>query len=435
MATTHNKSLLAEAGLWDREADEATPNDLCIAFICDSQSSEEKILAKVDEFLSRRKSLKTDARLEFSTIKEAVASDSSFNFCLISVPGEYAVREAQIALEHDLNVMMFSDNVSLDDELKLKQLAVEKNLLLMGPDCGTAIIDGVGLGFSNKVRRGHIGIVGASGTGIQEVSVLLDRMGLGISQAIGTGGRDLKKEIGALMMQQGLKRLADDLQTEVIVLISKPPHPDNAKKILQQLEKITKPSIVCLLGFDGEVETKNQNIYLVKNLTEAAQKAAEISGVSVKSFASLKDLPKKKGRIYGLFCGGTLASEAALVLGSKHEVIDFGDDEYTKGRPHPMIDPSIRNEAFLKFSREENTAVFLFDIVLCYGIHADPAGNLAPTIQQIKRERDIIFIASVCGCEQDPQGYSAQVKKLESVGVIIAPCNLAAAQFAISVVS
>jgi FdrA protein len=190
-----------------------------------------------------------------------------------------------------------------------------------------------------------------------------------------------------------------------------------------------------LLGFDGDLKTKNKNIFLVKNLSEAAKKAAKISGISAEIFSSPKIFPKKKGKVFGLFCGGTLASEAAQVLGPKHEVIDFGDDEYTKGRPHPMIDPRIRNEAFLKFSCDKNAAVFLFDIVLGYGSHSDPAGNLLPIISQIKNKKDLTFIASVCGCEEDPQGYSSQVKKLKSAGVIIAPSNLAAARLAISIIS
>jgi FdrA protein len=433
MGTTHNKLLLRDSGLWSTELDAAAPSDLCITFIADSEDVEKILLAKVEECLYRNKNSgkKNGAEAQPQTISEAVEKNPDLNLALISVPGEYAAREARLALEQGLNVMMFSDNVSLQDELNLKKIAREKNLLMMGPDCGTSIINGIGLGFSNQVRSGKVGIVGASGTGIQEVSVLLDRLGLGISQAIGTGGRDLKKEIGALTTKQGLRLLASDPQTEIIAIISKPPHKEVVEEILRQAELIKKPIVLCFLGLKEDLKIKNSHIFCAGNLTEAVKKIAEIAGISSDIF-SAPALPASStgGKIYGLFCGGTLCAEAQHIIGSQHLCIDFGDDEYTKGRPHPMIDPTIRNQAFVKFSNEEKTAIILFDVVLGYGSHADPAGNLLPIIEEINRRRKIIFIASVCGSEADPQCYSSQVEKLKSAGVIIAPTNAIAAQMA-----
>lgn len=433
MGTVHNKSLLRDSGLWSSELADAAPSDLCITFIADSPDVEKNLLAQVEDCLYKNKNSgkKNGATVQPQTISEAVEKNPDLNLALISVPGEYAAREARLALNQGLHVMMFSDNVSLQDELNLKKIAREKNLLMMGPDCGTSIINGVGLGFSNQVKSGKVGIVGASGTGIQEVSVLLDRLGLGISQAIGTGGRDLKKEIDAMTMSQGLRLLADDKQTKIIAIISKPPHEKVAQKILQQVKKINKPVVLCFLGLKEDLKIKSDHIFCVKNLTETVLKIAEIARVSADIF-TIPALPRTaiKGKIYGLFCGGTLCAEAQNIIGKKHLCIDFGDDEYTKGKPHPMIDPETRNQAFLKFSNDPKAAIFLFDIVLGYGSHADPAGNLLPIIAEINQRRKIIFIASVCGSENDPQCYSSQVNKLQSAGVIIAPTNAIAAQMA-----
>ena len=438
MGTPHNKSLLKDANLWEKELDTAGPNDLCIAF--DGKTNQEKIvLEKVDDVLYKnKKSSRSTMEANPRTISEAVNKDPSLNMAIISVPGEYAAREARQALNNGLNVMMFSDNVSIADELDLKKLAVKKNLLMMGPDCGTAIINGVGLGFSNEVKRGNIGIVGASGTGIQEVSVLLDRLGLGISQAIGTGGRDLKKEIGALTTKQGIELLKNDPETDIITIISKPPHKAVVDDILQQIKLIKKPIVLCFLGLKEDLKINNKNIFCTKNLTEAVLKIASICKVPSNIFNTPKlpniSLSKKQNKIFGLFCGGTLCAEAENIIGGKHEFIDFGDDKYTKGKPHPMIDPQTRNQTLTKFANDPQAAVFLFDIVLGYGSHNDPAGNIIPIITAINHKRKIIFIASVCGSENDLQVYSKQVKKLQDAGVIVAPTNAIASKMALAII-
>lgn len=438
MGTAHNKSLLKDSNLWSNEAEIASDNDLCIAFSSENDDCKEEVLKTIEQSLYGDKSQNTQSVISPKTISEAISINSDINLVLISVPGQYAAFEAKNALEKNLNVMMFSDNVTLEDERELKEIATKKDLLMMGPDCGTAIINSVGLGFANKVRSGKVGIVGASGTGIQEVSVLLDRLGLGISQAFGTGGRDLKKQIGALMMKQGLKILEKDEQTEIIGIISKPPDFEVAKEILQQVKKINKPVVICFLGLKEQPEIEGKNIVFANNLTQAAIEIANIAKISTdmlnKWQAPNISFASSQNKIYGLFCGGTLCSEAQNIIGSKHLCIDFGSDEYTKGKPHPMIDPSTRNQAFIDFSKKEDTAILLFDIVLGYGSHEDPAANLLPIINKIKEDKNIVFIASVCGCEDDLQCYSKQVKQLESAGVIVAQSNAIAAQIANSLI-
>ncbi len=442
MGTDHNRSLLKNSNLWSDEAKNAKANDLCIAFSSKIGFNKQEVLKIVEDVLYGHQEAKKSAfPLENrpKTIANAVAQNANINLAFISVPGEYAAYEAKCALNKNINVMMFSDNVSIADEKKLKQIAAKKNLLMMGPDCGTAIINGIGLGFSNKVRSGNIGIVGASGTGIQEISILLDRLGLGISQAIGTGSRDLKKEIGALSMKQGLKLLAGDVQTEIIIIVSKPPDDQVAKDILQQAVAIKKPIVVCFLGKEEDSNMMDHHISFAGNLTQSASKAARLAGVSdhLFDFPKIPDyfLQKSQKKIYGLFCGGTLCIEAQNMIGPQHTCIDFGDDKYTRGKPHPMIDPTPRNEAFMELAAKDDTAIILFDIVLGFGSHEDPASNLSPIIQKINDRKKIIFIASVCGCEKDPQCYSDQVNKLKSVGVIVAPSNAIAAQIAQSIIN
>lgn len=440
MGTDHNKMLLKDAGMWEEEAQSASPNDLLIAFSSRAGDQKKAVLELIDQLLFSDKadeSSQGNGTKEFKRIPDALKHNPDLNLALISVPGEYAAREAKQALEHGLHVMMFSDNVSIDDERLLKELAMEKDLLMMGPDCGTAIINGKGLGFSNKVKKGNIGIVGASGTGIQESTVLLDRLGLGITHAIGTGGRDLKREIGALTMKQGLRLLEKDPHTEIIVLISKTPDKDVARDLLACLQSFNKPVVVCFMGH-FESQEAERFIPIFSNLTDATIHVASLLNVSAEilrqSEVEKPLLQKSQTKIYGLFCGGTLCSEAEHIIGKSHTFIDFGDDEYTKGKPHPMIDPSIRNDAFLHYAKKDDAAVLLFDIVLGYGSHEDPAGNLAPVIRKIRQEKDVLFIASVCGTESDPQVYSRQVSQLKELGVIVASSNANAAELAKSII-
>jgi len=385
------------------------------------------------------------------------------NLVHISIPGKYVKWEAEKALERGLNLFIFSDNVPVEDELELKKIARKKSLLVMGPDCGTAIINGVALGFANVVRRGKIGIVAAAGTGLQEVSCLIHKAGCGISQGIGTGGRDLSKEIGGITMLQGIKALENDPDTRIIVLISKPPAKEVANKIIGEVKKGKKPFVINFLGAKLERETKR--IHFASTLEEAAYKAIalskregykpEVFKKRIISLAKRKSsrLKNKQKYIRGIFSGGTLCDEAMLILkdligdiysniplkpslklknsnlSQRNSLVDLGDDEFTKGRPHPMIDFSLRNERIIQEARDPRTAVILLDIVLGYGAHPDPANALAPAIKKA-RERNISVVASLCGTEDDPQDYEKQKRELEKMGVIVMPSNAQAARFA-----
>jgi FdrA protein len=308
--------------------------------------------------------------------------------------------------------------VPIEDEVALKRLAREKKLLLMGPDCGTALIAGAPLAFANVVPRGDVGIVSASGTGLQEVSTLIARMGGGVSHGIGVGGRDLDERVGAMGMLSALDLLDQDAATRTLVLISKPPAPGVARTVLDRLKRSKKRAVVCFLG--------SNEPGLARTLTEAAEQAMQKT-VS----AERPSTGKAKGSVRGLYCGGTLAAEAELILGDKGECIDLGDDEFTRGRPHPMIEPELRNEHIPAAAADPDVGVLLFDLVLGFGAHADPAGVL---IEGLKGNRKPV-VASVTGTEQDPQGWSRQVAALRAAGVHVAPSNAYAAKLALSMVS
>lgn len=423
MGTDLNKEIAVRVGLDSPDLQKLSANDFFIAVDysdSDPDNYWQKVLDKVEELLNSKKQSGSKGAYKPLTLSSAIEMIPGINLALISVPGIYAAEVAMDCLMRDIHVMMFSDNVSLEDELRLKEFAVEKGLLMMGPDCGTAIINNVPLAFANIIRPGNIGIVGASGTGTQEVSSIIDQLGGGVSQVIGTGGRDLKEEIGGLMFSLALDALIADKNTEVIVLISKPPSKTVQEKIIKQAENGGKPTVICFIGPDG------------LTLEDAAIKAVSLSKKqqieSLEGFNKHLEVPQTQGKyIRGLYTGGTLCDEAMYIIGGDHTFIDFGDDTYTVGRPHPMIDPSLRNEQIIKEASDPETAVILLDCVIGYGAHENAAGELAQTISQIKNK---IVVASVCGTENDPQCLSASRKTLEDAGAFVFPSNAQAARFA-----
>jgi succinyl-CoA synthetase alpha subunit len=397
------------------------------------------------------------------------------NLAIISVPGQYAAAEAWEALRNGLHVFLFSDNVPLKDEIALKRYAADHGLLMMGPDCGTAILNGVALGFANVVPRGPVGIVAAAGTGLQEVSTLLARRDVGISQAIGTGGRDLKDAVGGIAMLEGLKALQADPATEVLVLVSKPPAPGVARRVLEQVGAGDKPTVVCFLGGDpapiaavGAIPaaTLQETAYLAAAEVEGqvdspVDEVIERETVDLQARAlELKEgLSFQQRYLRGLFSGGTLATEALVVwkgiVGHVHSnvplephlaledstrsqghcAVDLGADEFTRGRPHPMIDPDLRIRRLMAEAADPEVAVIVLDVVLGYGAHPDPAHELGAAIREARSHaagegRELFVVASVTGTEQDPQGLSRQVRALEEAGAIVTSCNAAAARLA-----
>lgn len=438
MATDMNKELLQNVGLLTPEADAAGPSDLVIAVGAGDAAAAAAAAEAAEGLLKKRASAApkgAGAGPAPRSIRAAVKADPGANLALISVPGAYAAREARIALEQGLNVMLYSDNVPLEAEIALKQLAHEKGLLLMGPDCGTAIIGGVGLGFANEVRRGPIGVVAASGTGAQEVSTLIDKFGSGVSHLIGVGGRDLSPQVGGLMMMDGIRLLQADPETSVIVLISKPPVPEMAERLRAVAKGSAKPCVICFLSGDGAISID----------TAAAEAVRLATGRTVAVDDSQRPQVKVgPGRRYvrGLFSGGTLCDQALMILelalgpvtcnvhpnparrgGSNrstgHTLIDLGDDEFTRGRPHPMIDMTLRKMRMLEEANDPETAVILLDVVLGHGAHADPAGALADAIATAVG-KGVPVVASVTGTESDPQRLSAQVATLLKAGAQVA---------------
>lgn len=473
MGTDLNKELAANLELSDERITSLTPNDFFIAAAVDEGVALENITKRVDELLSSRKE-EGGSELRLNTLGSAVRHMPDANLAIISLPGKYAADEAGKALENGLHVMLFSDNVTIDEELELKRLGRDKGLLVMGPDCGTAIINQTPLCFANVVRKGDIGIVGASGTGTQEVTVLIDKLGGGVSQVIGTGGRDLKAQIGGIMMLEGFQALIDDPGTKVIVLISKPPAPEVAEKILALVGSTNKPVVVNFIGGDRN-QIERRGAYACISLEDAARKAVCLSkGEEVRDFSGFEQTEQEIDRIVesetsrlrsgqkylrALYTGGTLADEAMKLLGRdgiaiysniplspemklenvhksrEHTCIDLGDDDFTLGKPHPMIDPTVRVERLSREAEDEGIAVVLMDFVIGYGSNMDPAGEMLPAIIEAKRKAEsrgeyLSVIGYICGTGKDPQGYAGQKEKLEQAGVVLMPSNAQAVRLA-----
>jgi FdrA protein len=416
-----NKALLRDAGLLVAEGERAGPNDLLIAVRAADERAGQQAVASALQLLEERDRSFPGTELKAKTLAGAVELMPHANLALISVPGDYAALEARKALGAGLNALVFSSGVRLEEERELKRLANEKGLLVMGPDCGTALIAGTPLAFANAVPRGEIGIVSASGTGLQEVSCLIARLGAGVSHGIGVGGRDLDERVGALGTLAAIDALERDAGTKVIVLLSKPPAPSVAEAVLARLARSPKRSVVCFLGLDKPG--------LARTLHEAAEMATGNRIEAVKGEARCV-----RGKVEGLYCGGTLCSEAELIFRRRglrgHRFVDLGDDQFTRGRPHPMIDPELRNEHVARALADSEVGVLLVDVVLGYGSHLDPAGVLLKESLSSK-----VVIASVVGTERDPQVRSHQVERLRAAGVWVAPSNALAAEWAASAAS
>jgi FdrA protein len=469
MGTEANKDLLAAMDLVSPEISGAGPQDLVVVVRAVDGPTASMTLSRLEEMMAQGVIGPESAESFYHSLEGAAQALPGANLALISVPGIYAAREARKALEAGLHVFLFSDHVSLEEEVSLKSIARERGLLVMGPDCGTALINGTALGFGNVVRRGKVGIVAASGTGIQEVAVLLDKPELGISHALGTGGRDLSAEVGAVSTLRGIDLLEEDPATLVLVILSKSPSPEVLERVRVRLKKCPKPVAACFLGSHrGEVEG---NIHFVHTLAEAAQTAARLLDCKLTGVAEIppellqqarwEGARLKPGQRFarGLFSGGSLCEEAQVVweewigpvwsnmsrgsgrrlpdpLRSKeHTALDLGEDFFTRGRPHPMIDPAGRCERILQEAEDPGVAVILLDVVLGYGAHEDMAGALLPAIRQaqdraLSAGRHLSVVARVVGTEADPQVLSSQEGRLRSAGVIVSPSNAVAAQLA-----
>ena len=465
MATDANKQILKNLGLYEEKLDQATSNDLVISFDVEEDRLEETIKKIEDELTGERRRIEEEYFPK--SLETALERLPDANLVAISIPGEHAYREASDALDRGLNLFIFSSNVPLEKELDLKTRSREKDLLVMGPDCGTAIINGIILGFGNVVDRGPVGIVAASGTGIQQVTTLLQRMEVGISHAIGTGSNDLSAKMGGVTMLEGIKRLEADEGTELILLISKPPSPTVREKIIEYVKKnVKKPVVVNFIGSEIKA-SEDSDITYAHTLEDAATKAVNILKGEVylrqrysRSLNSLKNLAESEWTnlseeqryIRGLYSGGTLSSEAQHILKDligyaysnnpldpqhrlddpyksiEHTFVDLGGEEFVAGRLHPMIDPTIRKQRIRREMVDPEVAVLLLDVVLGYGSNENPAGALIPEIVEAKKAfRDggkyLPVVATVVGTESDPQKLTEQEEKLREAGVVVMPSN------------
>jgi len=443
MATPANRDLLQATGFDLSNMEEAGPDDLLIVVNAGSEAEAALAINQVDELLRRRRSTEThDFRPR--SLKGAVDALPDAKWVLISIPGRYAAGVTEEALDLNKHVFLYSDNVALEDEIRLKRKARETGLLLMGPDCGTAVINGIGLGFANRLRPGNIGIVAASGTGLQAVSTGVHNLGGGVSQAIGTGGRDLKKEVGGISARQALDLLGRDPQTEVIVLISKPPDATVVTELLAAAQATGKPTVINFIGFAAPGEQLG-NLKFAVNLKEAAALAVDMSSRASSSPAADKPVRVSSDAPYlrALFSGGTLAYEALLALqtvlspiysnipiwpeqqlanslvSQAHTVLDLGEDEFTQGRLHPMMDNDLRLRRLHQEAGDPAVGLIMLDVVLGEGAHPDPAAELAPAIAQVRASRGIEVVAIVLGTDEDPQDVGKQVRALEQVGAVV----------------
>lgn len=468
MGTPANKEVLAQSHLLTDAAASAGAEDLILVVAAADAECAQSALGQVDALLQRRPTTADVAYLPKS-LDSAARQLPTAAWVLISVPGRYAAEVARNALRAGKHVFLYSDNVGVADEVALKRDAAARGLLLMGPDCGTAIVNGVGLGFANRVRRGSIGVVGASGTGLQAVTARIHGLGGGITSALGTGGRDLSEAVGAVTARQALDLLRRDPETRVIVLVSKPPAPVVADALLRSLAGFEKPVVVNFIGYrpDPRAEAPAPHIHFAHTLDGAAALAVKLSekgpaidanavpGDVHKSAANSAEFAAGQRYLRGLYSGGTLAYEALLILqeyvspvysnvpldkqyalenasqSREHAIVDLGEDEFTVGRLHPMMDNELRILRLQQEAADPETAVILLDVVLGYGAHPDPASELAPAIEAAQSAaradaRTLTVVVVLIGTDDDPQDMDEQAERLRAAGALVERSNEAA---------
>lgn len=441
MATAANLELLRTSGLLGAEAPTAGNDDLLVVVKAESPGAAEEALAKVDGLLARRAESGSDEEYRPRSLATAVRRLPHARWVAISVPGRHAAAVADEVLDLGRNVFLYSDNVSLADEVRLKRRARAAGLLVMGPDCGTARIGQVGFGFANRVREGRIGLVAASGTGLQTVMSHVHTLGAGVSHAIGTGGRDLSAEVGAITARQALDLLARDRRTRVIVLISKPPSPEVARRLLAAAQATGKRVVVHFIGYPPPGRRLDA-LRFATSLEETATLAVDLLATAPEATVVLDGIgPRIQGYLRGIFCGGTLAHEALQGLrivfdplysniasegvepladpvhSQANTVVDLGDDALTVGRLHPMMDLDLCVRRLRREAADPEVGVLLLDVVLGDGAHPDPAGVLAPVLAELRAGRsELVILVVVVGTDLDPQGIDDQIIRLQEAG-------------------
>ena len=468
MGTDTNRRLLQDLGLLGKESKGAGDGDLIIAVRVSGGFAAGEVMGRVEQLVMAPPASSGGTRTRvLHSVRSAVEAMGGANLAIVSLPGKQAFEPTMELLRNGVNVHLFSDHVPLDQELQLKRYASSKGLLVMGPGAGTSIINGVGLGFANSVRRGDVGIVASAGTGIQEVSTMLDRIGLGVSAALGVGGTDVSEKIGGLMMKDCLGLLEKDEGTRMIMIIAKTPKARVISEVMEHVERrTTKPVVACFLGLDPP-ETTDRRVTYAKTLHSAVHEAARASGRRAeKAFDSIlptfeqlsraakglrESLGPQRKYVRGLYSGGTLAHETLLIfrelmgeaysntplsdryaladpnVSRGNSVVDLGDESFTAGRAHPMIDPTLRKLRITQEAKDSAVALILLDVVLGYGSSDDPGGALTGAIGGAlggaRKGRGLAVMAHVCGTETDPQSLKAQSEKLSDAGALLFPSN------------
>ena len=455
MATPLNIELYARLGFPPEAVASADPNDLLVAVQAADDATVSAALARLEAALTASGSRSTSAA-DVPRRTTATALRDGGDVVIVSVPGAHAFVEAMDAVRAGASVFLFSDNVPVEQEVALKQAAVERGVLVMGPDCGTAVVGGVGLGFANVLRPGPVGIVAASGTGAQQVTCLLDAAGVGVSAVLGLGGRDLSEQVRGRSATTAMQMLDRHPGTELIVLLSKPPHPDVAGELREVAAGLSTPTMVSPIG-------RGQD-----DLTVITEKVLATLGRSPvdgwREWPAPAPRKPRNGFVRGLFGGGTLCDEAMVIAserlgpvasnipldpawalgpdlrGTGHVMIDFGDDALTQGRAHPMIDPSLRLERIAAEAADPSCAVLLLDVELGSCSHPDPAGAIAPAVADARATaaaagRDLAVVVSLCAAAGDAQGLERTAEAFVAAGASVHLSNAAAARIAAALAS
>jgi FdrA protein len=464
MGSDANKEVLRDLGFVNAAVKSASANDLVVGVSAETQAVVDEILLHLDKLLIEVNSSKRS--LELHTLAEAIAAKPEANLVVISVPGEYAARETRKSLEAGKHVFLFSDNVSIQDEVSLKLYAREHGLLVMGPDCGTSLIGGVGIGFANAVRRGKIGAIAAAGTGLQEFTCMVHNAGYGISHAIGTGGRDLSDSVGGLTTLTALDALEKDSSTEVIVILSKPPGEKTLETLVERMKTCQKPVICCFLGIKCQIEGEGVAFKRAKIIDETVQMAIQAIGGEVNQVNPQIDarqgtqLVQRGKYLRGVFAGGTFCYQSQQILrdaginvfsnaplnkkcllihpnqSQQHTIVDMGDEFFMLGRPHPMINGSQRALRIIKEAQDPEVGVLLLDFILGYNASMDPVGELLEAIQKAKwiaqkRGDTLQIVASICATDGDPQDLALQTTMLNDCEVVVFRSNAQATQYCV----
>ena len=467
MGSDANKEVLTDLGFVNAEVRASTANDLIVGVNAETQSVLDEIMHYLDQWLIEVNTTRLTSNIR--TLEGAIAASPDANLVVISVPGEFAAHETREALEAGKHVFLFSDNVSVDDEVSLKTFAQSKGLLVMGPDCGTSLIGGVGVGFANAVRKGKIGAIAAAGTGLQEFTCMVHNAGYGISHGIGTGGRDLLDAIGGLTTLTALDALENDPSTEVIVILSKPPGDKTLVKLVERIKTCQKPVVCCFLGISRKIEGEGTVFTRAKIIDDAVQLAIKAIGGEFKQVATKDSLQKRNevkiGKyLRGVFAGGTFCYQAQQMLGDagirvysngplnkkltlehpnqskENTIVDMGDEYFMVGRPHPMIDGSQRAQRIIKEAQDPQVGILLIDFILGYNSSMDPVGELVEAIQKakqlaVKRGDSLIVVASMCGTEGDPQDLALQARMLRECGAFVFNSNAQATQYCMNLMA